>query len=41
MTAAILCVLGLFVLQTLLPAAIRYLLAGPGTGARLELALRS
>jgi uncharacterized MAPEG superfamily protein len=41
MTAAILSVLGLFVLQTLLPASIRYLLAGPGTGARLKVALSS
>jgi uncharacterized MAPEG superfamily protein len=39
MTTAILGVLGLFVLQTLLPATIRYLLAGPGTGARLKIAL--
>lgn len=41
MTTAILSVLGLFVLQTLLPATIRYLLAGPGTGARLKIALSS
>jgi uncharacterized MAPEG superfamily protein len=32
-------VLGLFVAQTLLPPTIRYLLAGPGTRARLQIAL--
>jgi uncharacterized MAPEG superfamily protein len=37
--AVILGVLALFVVQTLLPATIRYLLAGPGTGARLKIAL--
>lgn len=36
---AILGVLALFVVQTLLPATYRYLLAGPGTGARLKIAL--
>ncbi len=35
----ILAVLALFVVQTLLPATMRYLLAGPGIGARLRLAL--
>lgn len=39
MLVAILLVLGLFVLQTLLPATIRYLLAGPGAGQRLGVAL--
>ena len=38
-TTVILGVLLLFVLQTLLPATIRYLLAGPGVGARLKIAL--
>jgi uncharacterized MAPEG superfamily protein len=33
--------LALFVVQTLLPATCRYLLAGPGTGARLKVALGS
>lgn len=33
--------LALFVIQTLLPAICRYLLAGPGTGARLKIALGS
>jgi uncharacterized MAPEG superfamily protein len=37
----ILFVLGLFVIQTLLPASFRYLLAGPGTGSRLKIALGS
>jgi hypothetical protein len=32
-------VLGLYVAQTLLPPTIRYLLAGPGTFARLRVAL--
>lgn len=41
MTNVILGVLGLFVLQTLLPATIRYLLVGAGTGARLKIALSS
>jgi uncharacterized MAPEG superfamily protein len=40
-TTAILTVLALFVVQTLLPATFRYLLAGPGTGARLRIALGS
>jgi uncharacterized MAPEG superfamily protein len=31
----------LFVVQTLLPAICRYLLAGPGTGSRLKIALGS
>jgi uncharacterized MAPEG superfamily protein len=35
----ILFVLGLFVIQTLLPASFRYLFAGPGTGSRLKIAL--
>ena len=35
----ILAVLALFVLQTYLPATIRYLLAGPGTLGRLRVAL--
>lgn len=35
----ILFVLGLFVIQTLLPASFRYLLAGPGTWPRLKIAL--
>ena len=39
MIIVILCVLGLFVLQTLLPAIYRYLLAGPGAAARLMIAL--
>jgi uncharacterized MAPEG superfamily protein len=39
MIAWILAVLGLFVVQTLLPATIRYLLAGAGTAQRLRLAL--
>jgi uncharacterized MAPEG superfamily protein len=38
---AILGVLALFAIQTLLPATIRYLLAGPGTTARLKIALGS
>jgi uncharacterized MAPEG superfamily protein len=37
----ILAVLALFVIQTLLPASFRYLLAGPGTAGRLKLALGS
>jgi uncharacterized MAPEG superfamily protein len=37
----ILAVLALFVLQTLLPASFRYLLAGPGTAQRLQIALGS
>jgi uncharacterized MAPEG superfamily protein len=37
--AVILGFLALFVLQTLLPASFRYLLAGPGTGGRLKIAL--
>lgn len=41
MLHAILAVLGLFVIQTLLPATFRYLLAGPGTVARLRIALGS
>lgn len=39
MLHAILAVLGLFVVQTLLPPSIRYLLAGPGTAKRLQVAL--
>ena len=39
MKTVILCVLALYVLQTLLPPALRYLLAGPGTHARLRVAL--
>jgi uncharacterized MAPEG superfamily protein len=35
----ILFVLGLFVIQTLLPASFRYLFSGPGTGSRLKIAL--
>jgi len=35
----ILAVLALFVLQTILPASFRYLLAGPGTARRLHIAL--
>lgn len=35
----ILAALALFVVQTMMPATIRYLLAGPGTLARLRLAL--
>ncbi len=35
----ILAVLGVFVLQTLIPPIVRYLFAGPGTGARLRIAL--
>jgi uncharacterized MAPEG superfamily protein len=38
---AILGVLLLFLVQTLLPATFRYLLAGPGVGARLKIALGS
>lgn len=41
MLHAILAVLALFVIQTLLPAAFRYLLAGPGTAVRLRIALGS
>lgn len=41
MINVILGVLALFVVQTLLPATFRYLLAGPGTGARLKIALGS
>ena len=41
MITVILGVLALFVVQTLLPATFRYLLAGPGTGARLKIALGS
>ena len=41
MIVLVLGVLALFVLQTLLPASFRYLLAGRGTGARLEIALGS
>lgn len=41
MITVILGFLMLFVLQTLLPASFRYLLAGPGTGARLKIALGS
>lgn len=41
MIDVILAVLALFVFQTLLPASIRYLLAGPGTGERLKIALGS
>lgn len=41
MLHAILAVLGLFVVQTLLPPSIRYLLAGPGTAKRLQVALGS
>jgi uncharacterized MAPEG superfamily protein len=37
----ILAFLALFVIQTLLPAICRYLLAGPGTGIRLKIALGS
>jgi uncharacterized MAPEG superfamily protein len=37
----ILGVLALFVVQTLLPATFRYLLAGPGVGVRLKIALGS
>jgi uncharacterized MAPEG superfamily protein len=39
LTCLILAVLALFVLQTLLPASFRYLLAGPGTARRLKIAL--
>lgn len=39
MVTVILSVLGLFVLQTLLPASFRYLLASPGVGSRLKIAL--
>ena len=39
MIVLVLGVLALFVLQTLLPASFRYLLAGRGTGARLKIAL--
>lgn len=39
MIAWILAVLGLFVLQTLLPPVLRYLLAGAGTTQRLRVAL--
>ena len=39
MQTCILAVLALFVLQTYLPATIRYLLAGPGTLDRLRVAL--
>jgi len=35
----ILAALALFVVQTLIPASIRYLLAGPGIAARLRIAL--
>ena len=41
MIAVILGFLVLFVVQTLLPAIFRYLLAGPGTGTRLKIALGS
>jgi len=39
MIAPILAVLGLFLVQTLLPATFRYLLAGRGVGTRLRVAL--
>lgn len=39
MVTWILAVLALFVTQTLLPPTIRYLLAGPGVGDRLRIAL--
>ncbi len=39
MTRLIFAVLALFIVQTLLAPSIRYLLAGPGTGARLRIAL--
>lgn len=41
MVAWILAVLGLFIVQTLMPATIRYLLAGAGTAQRLRVALGS
>lgn len=41
MTTVILAVLALFVVQTLLPATFRYLLAGLGTVSRLKIALGS